>query len=423
MDKHIKIKCGKLYDGCEAKLRENMELLVYGQYIKEVGHNLPCPEDTEVIDLSDMTVTPGLIDAHVHPQFFHWRDVYLDALLNSDGYRTLATYHTAEKSLYGGFTTIRSVGWSREAYELDVKRAINEGYLPGSRMVVAPHFIASSGSHGDISQIARSNPVLADFLEETYAGTGNGPEFFRAAVRRDKKLGADFIKIMATGGFATPNDDPDDIQMNDIEFKAIFDTAKELKIPVTAHVYGPKLMQKLIGFGIDGMEHGSLMDKETAKMFEDSGTYLVPTFCPYQDAIEGDEESMSMKAPAFNKKLHLYQDRLRKGREAILASNIKLGYGTDFVTVHDNFEHGWEYSAWLRSGADPFRALQAATKNNAEICGLDKTLGTLEPGKYADIAGWKRDLLTDENALRDCSFVMKDGTQYKAESFMDLASR
>ena len=139
---------------------------------------------------------------------------------------------------------------------------------------------------------------------------------------------------MATGGFATPNDDPDDIQMSDGEFKAVFDTAKELKIPVTAHVYGTRLMQKLIGFGITGMEHGSLMDKETAKMFEATGTYLVPTFCPYQDAIEGDEESMSMKSPEFCRKLHFYQERLRRGREAILESNIKLGYGTDLVAVH-----------------------------------------------------------------------------------------
>lgn len=420
MEKYIKIKSGKLYDGIKATLQGNIEILIYGKYIKEVGHNLPTPDGTEVIDLTDMTITPGLIDAHVHPQYFHWRDVYKDTIFNSDGYRTLATYHTVEKSLYGGFTTIRSIGWFREAYELDVKRAINEGYLPGARMIVAPHLLASSGSHGDMSQVARSNPALADFLEETYSGTGNGPDFFQAAVRREKKLGADFIKIMATGGFATPNDDPDDIQMSDSELKAVFDTAHELKIPVTSHVYGPRLMQKLIGFGIEGMEHGSLMDKETAKMFEDTGTYLVPTFCPYQDAIEGDEESMAMKSPEFCRKLHFYQDRLRIGREAILESNIKLGYGTDFVTVHDNFEHGWEYSAWLRSGANPFRALQAATKNNAEICGVDKITGTLEVGKFADISGWKRDLLKDENALRDCAFVMKEGVQHRTESYINL---
>lgn len=420
MTRKIKVKCGKLYDGLKQELQENMEIYIEGKYIEAVGRNLSCPEDAEIIDLSGLTVTPGLIDAHVHPQYFSWHDVYKDTIFNSDGYRTLATYRTAEKELHGGFTTIRSVGWFREAYELDVKRAIDEGYLPGARLIVAAHILSSSGSHGDMSQVARSNPALCDFLEQTSVGTGNGEEFFRAAVRREKKLGGDFIKIMATGGFATPNDDPDDIQMSDGELKAIFDTAHELKIPVTAHVYGPRLMQKLIGYGIEGMEHGSLMDEETAKMFEDTGTYLVPTFCPYQDAIEGDEESMQKKSPEFCRKLHFYQDRLRKGREVIANSKIKLGYGTDFVAVHDNYESGWEYSAWLRSGIDPFRALQAATKNNAEICGVDKLVGTIEKGKYADLAGWKRDLLKDENALRDCSFVMKEGVQYRADSYIDL---
>lgn len=418
--KYTLIKCGKLYDGLKNELQENIEILVEDKCINSVGHNLPCPEGTETIDLTALTVTPGLIDAHVHPQYFHWKDVYADIIYNSPGYRALATYHTAQKALSGGFTTIRSVGWFCEAYELDVKRAINEGYLPGSRMIVAPHILASSGSHGDLSQVVRSNPALSDFIEAANPGTGNTPDFFRAAVRREKKLGADFIKIMATGGFATPNDDPDDIQMSDDEFKAIFDTARELKISVTAHVYGPQLMQKMIGYNITGMEHGSLMDKETAHMFEETGTYLVPTFCPYQDAIEGDEASMQQKSKEFCRKLHVYQQRLRDGRENILDSKIKLGYGTDFVAVHNNYESGWEYSAWLRSGADPFRALQAATKNNAEICEIDKLTGTIEPGKMADISGWARDLLHDEDALRDCAFVMKEGTVYETESHMNV---
>ena len=204
--------------------------------------------------------------------------------------------------------------------------------------------------------------------------------------------------------------------MSDPEFQALFEVAHELKMHVTAHVYGPKLMQKLIHYGITGMEHGSLMDVETARMLEDTGTYLVPTFCPYQDAVEGDEASMSMKSPEFNKKLHLYQDRLRKGREVILGSNIKLGYGTDLVSVNHNYESGMEYKAWMRSGADPFRILKAATNTNAEICEIDSVVGTVEPGKYADLSGWSRDLLKDQDALRDCSFVMKEGIVYPAES-------
>ncbi|MGN0770236.1 MAG: amidohydrolase family protein [Christensenellales bacterium] len=256
-----------------------------------------------------------------------------------------------------------------------------------------------------------------DYLQnDLFTGTGSGPEFFRAVVRREVKLGGDFIKIMATGGFSTPNDDPDDIQLSDVELEAIFDAAKSLKVTVTAHAYGPTLMQKLLRYGIDGMEHGSLMDEETARMYEDSGAYLVPTFTPYQDAVLNDEESMQRKSPEFCRKLHVYQKRLQEGRRIILDSKIKLGYGTDHAVNWQSYEHGIEFRCWMECGADPFRILQAATKNNAEICGLDKVVGTIEPGKYADISGRGHDLMTDKDALRDCSLVMKEGVSYPTES-------
>lgn len=179
-------------------------------------------------------------------------------------------------------------------------------------------------------------------------------------------------------------------------------------------------MRKLIEFGITGMEHGSLMDEETAKLFEDSGTYLVPTFMPYEDIVHNDEESLAQKSPEYRNKLRFYQDRIRKGREIIVNSKIRLGYGTDMVSVHNNYESGWEYGAWMASGMDPFRILHAATRVNAEICEIADRVGTIEPGKLADIAGWRRNLLKDPDALRDCSFVMKEGRRYPAESHIGL---
>lgn len=414
-DKNIKIKCGKLYDGLRPELQENMEILIHGEKIAAVGRNLSYPDDTDIIDLSDTTVTPGMIDAHVHPQVFDWQDVYADTVYNSDGWRALAVAHCVQKTLAGGFTTIRSMGWFREDYSLDVKRAVDKGYIAGSRLIVAPHLLSTPGSHGDMTQVVRNNPQLCDYMTEIYPCCGNGADFFVAAVRREVKMGADFLKIMATGGFATPNDSPSDIQMNDSEFKAIFDTAKELGISVTAHAYMPDLIQKLINFGITGIEHGAMMDEKTARMMEDHGVYLVPTFMPYHDAINGDEASLAKKSPEFRRKLAIYKDKLVNGRKIIINSNIKLGYGTDFVTVHNCYESGWEYSAWLNSGIDPFRALAAATKNNAEILEIDDIVGTIEAGKLADISAWKRDLLTDANALRDCAFVMKGGKVYAIE--------
>lgn len=416
----IKILCGKLYDGLKAELQEGLEILIEGKLIQAVGRNLPCPENAEVIDLKDATVTPGMIDAHVHPSFFDWKDVYKDTIFNSDGYRALAVASCAKKTLAAGFTTIRTMGWFREDYALDVKRAIEERYLQGSRLVVAPHLLGAEGGHGDMTQVVRTNPVVAAHLMNIYPGIGSGADFFTAAVRHEIKLGADFIKIMATGGLATPYDDPADIQLNDAELKAIFDTARALGKSVTAHAYSSELIQKLIGFGVQGIEHGTMMDEKTAHMMEDSNVYLVPTLSPTDDVVYMDEESICQKSTDFRRKLMKYQKSLQESRKVILNANIKLGYGTDFVSVHQCYECGYEYSAFLRNGFNPFRVLQAATKNNAEICEIDDIVGSIEVGKYADISAWKRDLLTDPNALRDCTFVMKEGKVHTAESQIDL---
>jgi imidazolonepropionase-like amidohydrolase len=154
------------------------------------------------------------------------------------------------------------------------------------------------------------------------------------------------------------------------------------------------------------------MDSETAAMFEETDTYLVPTFCPYEEIIDLDEANLSKKPDFFQKKLRYYSERLKKGREVIVQSKIRLGYGTDFVAVHECYESWYEYRSWMRSGMDPFRILKAATSVNAGILEMDGKIGSIEPGKLADIAGWPRDLLHDEDALSECSFVMKDGVVY-----------
>ena len=214
-------------------------------------------------------------------------------------------------------------------------------------------------------------------------------------------------------------DTPIQQQLNDEELKAIMDTAHALGKTVTAHVYTNELMQKLIAFGIDGMEHGSLMNRETAQLIEDEGLYLVPTFCPYEEAVHYDPEEMKKKQPEFRRKLELYKNALQAGREVICSSKIKLGYGTDFVANHQNYESGYEYEAWLNSGMNPFAALKAATSVNADILQLSDKIGTIEPGKYADISAWKRDLMHDTKALLDCAFVMKDGKVYETESCLN----
>ena len=416
---YTKIICGKLYDGIQDVLQEHREILVKDRYIVEVGVHVASPEDCRVVDLSHLTVTPGMIDAHVHASFFDWREIDKDAVYYSDAMRALAVSECARRALAGGFTTIRHVGWFQEDYSLDVKRAIDVGFLEGARMVVAPHFLCAPGSHGDSTQKIATNPKLSRFLESCYPTMGSGAEFFRDGVRHEVKLGADFIKIMATGGFFTPNDSPEDKQLSYEELKAIIETAHSLHTTVTAHAYTTELVQTLAELGIDGIEHASLIDEETARLLEEKDIYVVPTFCPYDEIVLLDEEKLAQKSPEFQRKLRYYRDNLVESREILKKSKLRLGYGTDLVVGYQNYECGREYSAWLRNGMDAFRALKAATAVNADILGISDKVGTIEPGKYADIAAWRRDLLTDDKALLDCAFVMKEGKEVTAHAIIN----
>lgn len=419
MNKKYKvIHCGKLYDGITEEWKEGYKILVEDDKIAQIGPDVTVPEGAERIDLTSYQVTPGLIDAHMHMDYFDWHTIREEVYTQTEEAKTLAIARCARKTLYRGFTTVRHIGGitSNGYGVLDVKRAIEQGYMEGSRIVAAPMFLCTAGSHGDLSQGFAKNPEVSSILQKLRPTLGSGKDFFANAVREQIKYGSDFLKIMATGGFFTPYDNPMQQQLNDEELKAIITTAKEMGKTVTAHVYTNELMQKLINFGIDGMEHGSLMNEETAAMMVEKNVYLVPTFCPYEEAVHYDPEKIKEKQPEFRRKLELYKDMLRAGREVICKSKIRLGYGTDFVATHQNYESGYEFEAWMNSGMTPFAALKAATKTNAEILQLEDKIGTLEVGKFADISAWKRDIMTDKKALLDCAFVMKEGRVYPTES-------
>ncbi len=419
------IICGKLYNGIDEELKENQKILIRGKYIQEVGPKIQRPESAKVMDLSHLTVTPGMIDAHMHMDFYDWRSVREETYFHSEEAKTLAILRTAQKALARGFTTVRHPGGGTTCGTgvLDVKRAIEKGYHYGARIVAAPRFMCSPGSHGDMFQQFATNPQIAGLLQRQMRTMGSGCDFFVNAVREEIKYGADFIKIMATGGFFSPNDSPVQQQLSDEEMKTIIRTAHECGKTVTAHVYCVEHIRKLAEYGIDGMEHCSLIDEDTAELLADRDIYIVPTFCPYEEAIHYDPVKLQMKNPQFREKLEYYKEALQKGREVIKHCKCRLGYGTDLVAVHQNYESGYEYQAWMESGMGGFRALHAATKVNAQILQLDDKIGTIEPGKYADISGWGRDLLTDSKALLDCRFVMKEGVEYSAESCLSENSR
>lgn len=406
--------CGKCFDGVRQELEEDVKILVEGERIAAVGRDLARPAGAEVVDLSHLTVTPGLIDAHVHFDFLSGQTGGPGArFLASDEQKTLTLLYNAQQSLKRGFTTVRHAGGKITGFgAVDVKRAIDAGLFQASRLVVVAHAVAAPGAHTDASTYFRTNPALADGVRGLYPNIGTGADFARAAARREIEYGADVVKLMATGGFASPNDGPEDMQLEPDEIKAALDVARHLRTPTTAHVYTAEMVRLLVELGITGVEHASLIDADTARLMLERGVYVVPTFVPYEEIIHRDEAMLARKAPEFRAKLLQYADRLQQGRavlvDMILHSDLLVGYGTDIVSLYPNYDCWREFKAWRDSGIPALRTLVAATSDNARILRRPE-LGSIAPGQVADLAGWGRDLLTDHEALSECAFVMKGG--------------
>lgn len=231
------IRCGKLFDGVHKDFLEKKEILIEGGEIVQVGENLPSGPQTEVIDLTDMTVTPGMIDAHVHLSTFQWEQRGWESVYCSETWKGMAVLYNAERALRRGFTTLRMVGCHcMDGYaSIDAKRVIAKGYFRGADLVVAPFYTGSIGGMADFSRSFSGNPHLAGTLANEYPGVGTGRDFFIASVREQAKMGADFIKLMANGGFMNPYGGPGDIQLTDEEYAAVISTAHQMSIPVTAH--------------------------------------------------------------------------------------------------------------------------------------------------------------------------------------------
>ena len=408
--------CGKFFDGVHEELQENVRLLIEGKTIVAVGKDLPQPDDAEVIDLSRLTITPGLIDAHVHLEFMDFT-VNEFAITDSDEAKTLNLVHNCMVALQSGFTTLRTLGTAFQGFGcIDVKRAIDKGMFPAARLLVAPHALGIPGGHWDFSTFyGGSNPHVAEFMEQSNS-TGNGADDFKRLVRKQVKYGADIIKIMATGGFASPNDDPGISQLDDDELKAIIETANSLGKRVAAHAYTSDVIDKMINMGLHEVEHGTMIQPHTADLMAEKNVYLVPTIYSLLGDPKADPDSMPPKSPAYQRKLKKYANQLAESRKTIVKlimdHKVVVGYGSDIVASKLNTDSWCEFQAWRNIGIPALRTLVAATSDNAKIIGRED-LGELCPGKLADISGWSSDLINDFDALRDCSFVMKEGTIYK----------
>ena len=404
------IRAGRLFDATADNVRENVIIVVEGGRIQSVAPaaQIQIPAGANVIDLSRATVLPGLIDCHTHmgSRADRYNEIYRfkDSPFSS---AFAATVH-ARKTLEAGFTTVRDVG-SKPFLAVDLRNSINEGLIPGPRIVASGPGISITGGHGDLNSYSPQTSVHM-FPAERDFQIADGVDQVRHTVRAQVKYGVDVIKILATGGVLSKGDMPGAPQYTLEELKAAADEAHMAGRKIAAHAHGTQGIKNAILAGIDSIEHASLIDEEGIRLAKEHGTYLVMDI--YND------DYLLNKAPEFG----LAQENVEKekmvGRlqrenfEKAFKAGAKMAFGTD-AGVYPHGDNAKQFFYMVKFGMTPAQAIRTATSSAADLIGRAKDVGTIEPGKYADIIAVTGDPLADVRALENVGFVMKGGEVFK----------
>jgi imidazolonepropionase-like amidohydrolase len=404
------VLAGRLFDSTGDNLRETQVIVVEGERIKGVGSaaSIKIPAGSTVIDLSNATVLPGMIDCHTHlgSRADRYNEIYdfKDSPFNS----AFAGVVNAKKTLEAGFTTVRDVG-SAPFLAVDLRNSINEGFLPGPRIVASGPGISITGGHGDLNNYTPQTRVTM-FPEERDFQIADGAEQIRHTIRAQEKYGVDVIKILATGGVLSRGDKPGAPQYTLEELKVAAETAHMGGRKIAAHAHGAEGIKNAILAGIDSIEHGSLVDDEGIRLAKEHGTYFVMDI--YND------EYLLNEAPKFG----LTEEKLEKEKtvgklqrenfEKAFKAGVKMAFGTD-AGVYPHGDNAKQFFYMVKYGMTPAQAIRAATSSAADLIGRTADVGTIEAGKYADIIAVDADPMSDVRALEHVSFVMKGGVVYK----------
>ena len=403
--RHVVIHAGRVLDVKTGNTLTGQAIVIEGDKIVSVGpaSAAKAPADAQIIDLPNATVLPGLIDAHTHLTF----DVNLVGYASlgiSVPREALIGAKNARITLLAGFTTVRNVGASGYS-DVALRDAINDGDIPGPRMLVSGPALGITGGHCDENLL----PFEFHYQAE---GVADGIEAVQHKVREVIKYGADVIKICATGGVMSKGDDPNASQYTLEEMKAIVAEAHRLGRKVAAHAHGAEGVRWASIAGVDSIEHGHLMDSESIATIKKNGTYLVPTLY----LMDWNRENLAKRnAPDYVvKKMQLVMGHGESIMKEAFAAGLKVGLGTD-AAVYPHGLNAHELGVYVRLGMTPLQAIQTATVNDADLLGWSSKIGTIEAGKWADIIAVDGDPLKDVTTLEHVKFVMKGGEVFKNE--------
>lgn len=383
----------------------NQTVILEGNLVVRVADGFiePAEIDAEatLIDLSDKFVLPGLMDMHVHLLGELGPNSRMEALTMTTSMDALRGAQYARRTLQAGFTTVRDLGGEPEAiYAL--RAAVDAGWVAGPRIVAAGSAIAATGGHGDVDGVKAE--LLELWTPETIC---DGPYDCRRATRHAVKYGADWIKITATGGVLSDTATGTDQQMTDDELREIMETAHGLGVKVAAHAHGTNGINAALRAGIDSIDHGSFLDSESIKLFKETGAYLVPTLSPSYK-IPAQMENNPFFTDAIKEKANAASAASKANFSQAVRADVKIAFGTDTgVTIHG--ENADEFSFMVENGMTPMQAIYAATVAAADLIDKSDALGTIEPGKLADIIAVDESPLADISSLENVTVVIKDG--------------
>ena len=390
----------------EAPLGQTTIVITDGRIVSLAsGYQTPKDKAVRVIDLKDSYVLPGLIDSHVHlTSDTGGIASQLEDVTLSPAAQGFNAWENGMKTLNAGFTTVRNLG-DGDGAVLALRDAINDGQVTGPRILDAGNSISGTSGHMDGSLGYR------DELREYFDGAGNtcnGAEDCRRAVRLQIARGADVIKFASTGGVNSRIGAGLGAQMFSDEARAIVETAKLFGRKVSAHAHGADGIRLALEAGVDSIEHGTILDPETIDAFVASDAYYVPTLSTVNGYIERLQANPDAYEPDVRAKIEWRIGITGKSLGILYAQGVRIAFGTD-AGVSKHGRNADEFELMVKFGMPPVEAIKAATVNAADLLGLTAEIGTLEPGKSADLIAVKGDPLKDVKALKLVDFVMVRG--------------
>jgi len=395
------VRAGKVLDVRTGTYVTDQIIWIENGKIKIVGKaadiNKQLPSGIKTLDLSNLTVLPGLIDCHTHL-------TYVPELAGPRGLHTsyprYALYgaHNAKVTLEAGFTTVRNVGASGYA-DIALRDAINAGDVPGPRLLASGPPLSITGGHGDEN-------FLAPQFNYSGEGIANGVDAVMTKVRENIKYGADLIKFMATGGVLSEGDNPALEQYSPEEMKAIVETAHSLGRKVAAHAHGSLGIKNAVLAGVDSIEHGSYINDEDIALMKERGTYLCPTVF-LEDWLIANYQHLGFTQSMIDK-MNTVLPIAKQNLSHAFKSGVKIAFGTD-AAVYPHGMNAGEFGTMVRMGLPPLAAIQSATVNAADLLGWSDRVGTIETGKFADLVAVEGDPIADVTILEHVRFVMKGG--------------